>query len=59
MTYTELFPALIQKNLITTKPPPIALNNTSPWYKADQLCAYHQGSLGHNIENFFVLKANV
>ena len=59
MTYTELFPALIRKNLITTKPPPIAPNNNSPWYKADQFCAYHQGSSGHNIENFFPLKTDV
>ena len=41
------------------KPPLIAPNNTSPWYKADQLCAYHQGSPGHNIENCFALKADV
>ena len=53
MTYTELFPSLIRKNLITTKPPPVAPNSASPWYKADQLCEYHQGSPGHNIENCY------
>ena len=59
MTYADLFRALIHKNLITTKSPPIVLNDTSPLYKPNQLFVYHQGAPGHNIEICFPLKSEV
>ncbi|XP_050890649.1 uncharacterized protein LOC127096071 [Lathyrus oleraceus] len=59
MTYTELFHALIQKNLVQTRTP-LAISKELPWwYKADQHCAFHQGSLGHDTENCFSLKDEV
>lgn len=59
MTYTELFPALIQKNLVQTKTPPPILKELSWWYKPDQHCAFHQGAPDHDIENCFALKVEV
>ena len=59
MSYAELLPALIQKNLVQTRPPP-AVPSPLPWYyKADQTCAFHQGAPGHNVENCYPLKTEV
>ena len=59
MSYAELFPALIQKNLVQTRPHP-TIPLTLPWYyKAGQTCAFHQGIPGHHIENFYPLKSEV
>ena len=42
-----------------TRPPP-AIPSPLPWYyKADHTSAFHQGSLGHNIENCYPLKSEV
>ena len=59
MSYAELFPNLIQKKLVQTRPPP-DIPLPLPWYyKADQTCAFHQGAPGHNIENRYPLKSEV
>src|SRR3954467_7790630 len=59
MPYAELFPTLLAKGLIQTRSPPNPTNGSSPWYKADQSCPYHQGAPGHNIENCFPFKIDV
>ncbi|XP_058724226.1 uncharacterized protein LOC131595775 [Vicia villosa] len=59
MPYAELFPTLLAKGLIQTRSPPNPTNSSSPWYKADQSCPYHQGAPGHNIENCFSFKVDV
>lgn len=59
MTYTELFPYLVDKKHIQTRPPPPVLEKLLYWYKADQFCAYHQGAPGHNLEDCYGLKSNV
>lgn len=59
MTYTKLFPALIQKNLVQARTPPIVPKEHLWWYKVDQHYAFHQGAHGHDIENCFSLQAEV
>ncbi|XP_058733281.1 uncharacterized protein LOC131604882 [Vicia villosa] len=44
MTYTELLPALINKNLVQTRAPPPVPENIPWWYKADDFCAFHQAN---------------
>ncbi len=56
MTYLELLPALLQKNLVQTKPPPRVPDVLPPGYRADLTCAFHQGAPGHDIEHCFALK---
>src|SRR4051812_45521324 len=58
MTYTELYPALVKKVLITTiafTPP----NPLPPGFRSDLHCEFHQGGAGHNLESCFALKARV
>ncbi|XP_050889418.1 uncharacterized protein LOC127094655 [Lathyrus oleraceus] len=59
MTYTELLPDLIPKNLVQTRTPPAVPKELLRWYKAYQHCAFHEGAPGHDIENFFALKFEV
>ena len=59
MSYTELLPALIQKKLVQTRPPPVVPSPLPWYYKADQTCAFHQGAQGHNVENCSPLKSEV
>ena len=56
MSYTELFPALIQKNLVQTKSPPVVPTKMPWYYKADLNYDFHQGAPGHNLENCYPLK---
>ncbi|XP_058770183.1 uncharacterized protein LOC131643835 [Vicia villosa] len=59
MTYTELLPALIKKNLVQTRVPPPVPENIPWWYKADDFCAFHQGAPGHSTERCYPLKLEV
>ncbi|XP_058761261.1 uncharacterized protein LOC131634621 [Vicia villosa] len=58
MTYTELYPHLVQLGLITTRsftprdPPPAG-------FRADLHCEFHQGAAGHDLEHCYALKARV
>ncbi|CAI8617493.1 unnamed protein product [Vicia faba] len=59
MSHAELLPALIQKKLVQTRPPP-AVPSPLPWYyTADQTCAFHQGAPGHSVENIYPLRTEV
>lgn len=51
MIYTELFPSLVDKKHIQTRPPPPVLEKLPYWYTADQFCAYHQGAPRNNLED--------
>jgi hypothetical protein len=59
MSYTELFPVLIEKNLVQTRAPPKVPATLPRWYRSDHFCAFHQGAPGHDIERCFALKAEV
>src|ERR1051325_2376534 len=59
MTYTELYPALIERNLIQTRSPPPVPEKLPWWYKADVSCPFHQGAPGHDLEHCIELKAEV
>ncbi|XP_050919754.1 uncharacterized protein LOC127137324 [Lathyrus oleraceus] len=59
MTYAELFPTLIQKNLVQTRTPPVVPKELMWWYKPEKHCAFHQGTPGQDIENCFTLKVEV
>ena len=59
MTYTELYPALIKKNLIQTRSPPPVPEKLPWWYKTDVSCPFHQGAPGHDLEHCIALKAEV
>lgn len=59
MSHAKLFPTLIQKNLVQTRTPPAILKELPWWYKPDHHCAFHQGAPGHDIDNYFTLKAKV
>src|ERR1043165_6663561 len=59
MTYTELYPALIERNLIQTRSPPPVPEKLPWWYKTDASCLFHQGAPGHDLEHCIALKAEV
>ncbi|XP_058750154.1 uncharacterized protein LOC131623163 [Vicia villosa] len=59
MTYTELFPALIHKNLVQTRSPPPIPEKIPWWYNADVTCAFHQDAPGHSLEDCWALKVEV
>ncbi|CAK8562070.1 unnamed protein product [Lathyrus sativus] len=59
MAYSELYPTLIQKNLVQTRTPPTISKNLPWWFRYDRFCPFHQGAPGHDIEHCFALKAEV
>ncbi|KEH17755.1 hypothetical protein MTR_0001s0260 [Medicago truncatula] len=59
MTYAELLPILLEKNLVKTRTPPRVPNELLVWYQADLSCAFHQGAPGHDVEHCFSLKIEV
>jgi len=59
MTYLELLPALLQKGLVQTKPPPPVPDILPPGHRADLTCVFHQGAPGHDIERCHALRTEV
>src|ERR1044072_1389025 len=59
MTYTELYPALIERSLVQTRSPPPVPEKLPWWYKADVSCSFHQGAPSHDLEHCIALKAEV
>ncbi|XP_058741242.1 uncharacterized protein LOC131613604 [Vicia villosa] len=59
MTYTELLPLLLQKNLVQLRDPPPPLANPPFWYKADARCAFHKNAPVHTVENCYPLMSEV
>lgn len=56
MTFTELYPYLVQRGLVTTRalgPPP---NPLPANYNAATHCLFHEGAPGHDLENCYALK---
>jgi len=56
MRYTELFPMLLERNLVHTKAPLPVPARLPAGYRADLSCASHQGAPGHDIEQCYALK---
>ena len=59
MTYAELLPIPLQRNLAQTRAPPRVPNELPDWYQPDLSCAFHQGALDHDIEHYRSLKIEV
>ncbi|XP_050908561.1 white-opaque regulator 2 [Lathyrus oleraceus] len=56
MTYTELYPSLLQKRLVTPRPLGPPPNPLPPWYNQDAHCLFHEGAPGHDLEGCYALK---
>ena len=58
MTYTALYPHLVELGLITTRPltPPDPL---PAGFRSDLHCEFHPGAAGHDLERCYPLKATV
>jgi hypothetical protein len=56
MKYEELFPDLLMRNLVQTKPPPPMPKKLAARFRADLSCVFHQGALGHDIEHCYAFK---
>lgn len=59
VTYTELYPLLISKNLVRPRQPPAVPKKLPWWYKPKASCAHHQGAPGHDLEKCCTLKTEV
>ncbi|XP_050881572.1 uncharacterized protein LOC127085048 isoform X3 [Lathyrus oleraceus] len=59
MSYAELYPTLIERNLITPRDPPPIPVNPRWWYRPEQHCVYHSGAPGHDVDSCFQLKMKV
>ncbi|KAI5435277.1 hypothetical protein KIW84_021914 [Lathyrus oleraceus] len=59
MSYTELYPSLVLKNLLQPRNPPQIPEPLPWWYKPELCCVFHQGAPGHDIENCYPLKYEV
>jgi len=51
VTYAELLPRLLRKNLVQTREPSSMPEKLPAWYRPEQTCTFHQGGPDHNIEN--------
>lgn len=60
MKYSQLYPALIQRGLVTPRgyktPPP---NPLPAWYDPQKHCEFHEGAPGHDLDNCYALKIKV
>ncbi|KAI5427000.1 hypothetical protein KIW84_032430 [Lathyrus oleraceus] len=59
MSYAELYPSLVLKNLIQPRIPPQIPEPLPWWFKLELRCAFHQGAPDHDIENCYPLKYEV
>ena len=59
MTYIELYPKLVQSDLLS----PVDIPQLQPpyprWYNENVNCDYHSGNRGHSTENCMALKRKV
>ena len=59
MSYTKLFPRLIQEQLVSRVPVDPIMPPYPRWYDPNASCDYHYGIKGHSIENCTALKRRV
>jgi hypothetical protein len=56
MSYKDLLPSMLERNLVQTRPPPRAPNHIPHWYHPELTCEFHQGAPGHDVEHCYPLK---
>ncbi|XP_050876694.1 uncharacterized protein LOC127080417 [Lathyrus oleraceus] len=59
MSYTELYPSLLQKGLVVPKPLGPPPDRLPPWYNPNAHCPFHEGAPGHDLEGCYALKHRV
>lgn len=60
MTYSQLYPVLIQRRLITPRGYDNPPSNPLPaWYNQRKHCAFHKVAAGHDLESCFALKVKI
>ncbi|XP_050897366.1 uncharacterized protein LOC127104210 [Lathyrus oleraceus] len=59
MSYTELYPSLLQKGLVVPRPMGPPPNHLPPWYNPNAHCPFHEGAPGHDLEGCYALKHRV
>ncbi|RHN56353.1 hypothetical protein MtrunA17_Chr5g0428561 [Medicago truncatula] len=59
MKYAVLFPDLLRRKLVQTRPPPRMPEKLPTGYRPDLSCVFHQGAPGHDIERCFAFRNEV
>ncbi|XP_050918975.1 uncharacterized protein LOC127136468 [Lathyrus oleraceus] len=59
MSYTELYPSLLQKGLVVPRPMGPSPDRLPPWYNPNAHCPFHEGAPGHDLEGCYALKHRV
>ena len=59
ITYEQLLPTLLRKEVVQTRAPSAIPEKLPPWYRHDRFCSFHQGSPGHSTEDCFSIKKAV
>ena len=59
MTYTELYPKLVQSGLLSPVNIPLLQPPYPRWYNENVHCDYHSGNRRHSTENYTALKRRV
>ncbi|KEH17683.1 hypothetical protein MTR_0002s0070 [Medicago truncatula] len=59
MKYAVLFPDLLRRKLVQTRPRPCMPKKLSAGYRPDLSCVFHQGAPGHDIERCFAFTNEV
>ncbi|XP_050909656.1 uncharacterized protein LOC127123486 [Lathyrus oleraceus] len=59
MSYTELYPSLLQKGLVVPRPMGPPPDRLPPWYNPNAHCLFHEGAPGHDLEGCYALKHRV
>ncbi|XP_050920478.1 uncharacterized protein LOC127138120 [Lathyrus oleraceus] len=56
MSYTELYPSLLQKGLVAPRPMRPPRDRLPPWYNPNAHCPFHEGAPGHDLEGCYASK---
>ncbi|XP_050915537.1 uncharacterized protein LOC127130598 [Lathyrus oleraceus] len=59
MSYTELYPSLLQKGLVVPRPMGPPPGRLPPWYNPNAHCPFHEGAPRHDLEGCYALKHRV
>ncbi|XP_050919635.1 uncharacterized protein LOC127137195 [Lathyrus oleraceus] len=59
MSYTELYPSLLQNGLVVPRPLGPPPDRLPPWYNPNAHCPFHEGAPGDDLEGCYALKHRV